>query len=360
MQIFNTQHFLLFSLVTSIIIVATGVPTIVKIANFKNLYDKPNLRKSHASNVPTLGGIAIYAGIIIPICIFTDFSLKLEFQYLIGASLIIFFIGLKDDILIISPTKKLIGQILSIFIIILFGNLYYSSLHGFWGIYHIPYWASLLLSSFVFIVIINGFNLIDGIDGLAAAIGFICSLIFGIFFYVNNDFQYSIISFTTCASLITFSYFNVFSKKYKIFMGDTGSLIIGLVMATLAVRFNELNNNPNINYYIHSSPAVSFGILIVPLFDTLRVFLIRILKGRSPFKADKNHVHHKFLAMGYSHFKTTILISAANLFIIAVVFCLKNWGIIDLILLIFILAITLSILPEILYFIKIKQQKIFK
>ncbi|MCX7987710.1 MAG: undecaprenyl/decaprenyl-phosphate alpha-N-acetylglucosaminyl 1-phosphate transferase [Bacteroidales bacterium] len=351
-MLFDQRIVILLSFITAIIIVYTSIPTIVKVANAKRLTDEPGKRKAHTTSVPTLGGIAIFTGILIPFSLFTYFFRHFEFQYIIAASLILFFVGVKDDILVTAPFKKMMGQITASLIIIVLGDFRFTSLHGFYGIYHIPYWASVSLTLFVFLAIINGFNLIDGIDGLASGVGIVASVFFGTWFFLTGTTAYAILSAAVIGSLVTFFGFNVFGRKNKIFMGDTGSLIIGLFMAVFAVKFNEMNTDPNIPYFIHAAPAVSFGILIVPLFDTLRVMIIRIIKRRSLFKPDKNHVHHKLLSMGFSHFHSTLLILFVNIIIGLTVIFLNHWGIIDLGMLIFIMAIVFSILPEIVFFIK--------
>ncbi|MGC8802537.1 MAG: glycosyltransferase family 4 protein [Bacteroidales bacterium] len=351
-MLFDQRLIVLLSFFTAVIIVFTSIPTIVKVAHAKRLTDEPGRRKSHTTSVPTLGGIAIFTGILIPFTLFTYFFRHFEFQYIIGASLILFFVGVKDDILVTAPFKKLMGQVTASLIIIVLGDFRFTSLHGFYGIYHISYWASVALTLFVFLAIINGFNLIDGIDGLASGVGIIASLFFGVWFFITGTLAYAILAAAVIGSLVTFFAFNVFGRKNKIFMGDTGSLIVGLFMAVFAVKFNEMNTNPNIPYFIHAAPAVSFGILIVPLFDTLRVMVIRLARGRSLFKPDKNHVHHKLLSMGFSHFQATLLILTANVIIGLTVVWLNHWGIIDLGMLIFIMAIIFSVLPEIIFFLK--------
>lgn len=328
----------------------TSIPSIVRVANAKALYDEPGKRKLHKKSVPTLGGIAIFSAILISTGVLTKFKVNPEFQYLTVGAIVMFFVGLKDDILVIAPLKKLLGQLFAIAIIIVLSNLRFTSLHGFLGINDLLYWHSIVLSAFVFIVIINGFNLIDGIDGLASGIGIIASMAFGAFFYINAEYEYAILAAALSGALIAFFWFNVFGDEYKIFMGDTGSLLVGLFIAVMAVRFNEMNIVPNkYNLYIHAAPAVSFGILIVPLFDTMRVFLIRALKGHSPFRADKNHVHHKLLGLGLSHIKATMYILIVNILFIAMVFGLNSWGIIDLMVLNIALAIVISILPEYIF-----------
>jgi UDP-N-acetylmuramyl pentapeptide phosphotransferase/UDP-N-acetylglucosamine-1-phosphate transferase len=344
----------ILALLTAFIIVFTTIPTIVYVAKAKKLYDQPDDRKTHKSNIPALGGIAIFASLLIAIGIYIDFSAHHELQYLFVATVILFFFGLKDDILILAPIKKLWGQLLASLIVILLGDIRLTSLHGFNGITHINYIASILLTLFVFIVIINGFNLIDGIDGLAAGVGILASFVFGIFFILNYD-DYAIITAILAASLITFFWFNVFSIKYKVFMGDSGSLLIGLFIAVIAVRFNEMNLDHTNVFLIRSAPAVSIGILIVPLFDTLRVFVIRLFHGRSPFVADTNHVHHKLLAMGMSHLKATLCILGVNVIFVILTFNFAHLGIFKLMLLNLILAIFFSLLPEIIF--KLREKK---
>jgi UDP-GlcNAc:undecaprenyl-phosphate/decaprenyl-phosphate GlcNAc-1-phosphate transferase len=349
---------IILSFITAFLVVFSSIPTIVTVANAKKLFDEPGRRKAHKSSVPTLGGVAIFVAIILPMGLFTSFSDYIEFQYIVTASLILFFVGIKDDVLITAAAKKLGGQVVSVLILIILGDFRITSLHGFWGIYNIPYLPSLALTLFVFVVVINSINLIDGIDGLASGVGILASAVFGTWFLLNNEFSYSVIAFAFVGALLAFFYFNVFGTKNKIFMGDTGSLIIGLFMAVFSIKFNEMNINESSKYFIHAAPTVSFGILIVPLFDTLRVFIIRLLKGQSPFKADRNHVHHKLLSMGYSHLKATLMILLANIVVIFIVFSLNTWGIIDLLLLILIVAIVISVLPEILYFIKQKKHQL--
>lgn len=348
-MLFDNNFLVFYAFVLASIIVYSSIPTIVHVAHAKRLFDEPGSRKSHKISVPILGGVAIFSAILISSGLFVKFKEYSELQYVFTASIILFFVGLKDDILIIAPLKKLGGQLIAILIIIILGDLRFTSLHGFLGITHLPYLVSIILSLFVFVVIINGLNLIDGIDGLASGVSILASLVFGFWFYLKGEYGYAIIASAVVGSLIPFFYFNVFGKENKIFMGDTGSLILGLFLACMAVRFNEMNITVSDNYFIHAAPSVSFGILIVPLFDTMRVFLIRLIRGQSPFKADKNHVHHKLLSMGLSHLKATLYILTANVIVIILVLILNFWGIIDLMILIIVTATLLSILPEIFY-----------
>ena len=353
---FNNQGLLIIlSFFGAMIISIIAIPTIINVARVKRLYDTPNCRASHVDKTPTLGGLSIFAGFFISSLIFINIKLIPDFQYVIAGSIIIFFIGLKDDILSISPLKKLIGQIVAFIIVIEFGNIRFTNLHGFLGIYEIDYLTSVLLTLFVLIVIINSFNLIDGIDGLASGIGIVTSVTFGIWFYLVREYQLTIMAACLVGALIAFFVFNVFGRKNKIFMGDIGSLLLGFITAIFVVKFNELDINPGSPYFIHSSPAVSIGILIVPLFDTLRVFIIRLIHKKSPFKADRGHVHHRILKLTNSHFKASLILMLANIGFIVLVFLLKNMGIYKLTLILLILAIALSYLPVLLLRMKRKQ-----
>jgi UDP-N-acetylmuramyl pentapeptide phosphotransferase/UDP-N-acetylglucosamine-1-phosphate transferase len=199
---------------------------------------------------------------------------------------------------------------------VVLGDIRIDNFYGALGLEFIPYIPSVIFTIFVIIVIINGINLIDGIDGLASAVCLLISVTVGIWFLYAGFILYAIISFSLIGSLIAFFYFNVFSKNYKIFLGDSGSLIIGLTVAVMIIRFIGYQSIVPDHLAIGSAPAIAFGILIVPFFDTIRVFLLRISQGRSPFSADRQHIHHMLLDFGNSHLQTTILLVSINLLII--------------------------------------------
>ncbi len=332
------------------------IPTVVSIAKTKQLVDIPNGRSSHSGNVPSLGGFAVFLPLSIIILLFLDFSRCFHCQFFMVGLLIMVFVGLKDDIMLIDPLKKLLAQIFAAVLLVVFGGVQFSNLHGFLGIYEISPFIGALLTIFVIVVITNSFNLIDGIDGLASGIGIIASMALGIWFVLVGEVQLAIISFAIIGGFAVFFYFNTSKGKNKIFMGDTGSLILGFSLAYLIVHFNELNliEQP---YQVAAAPAVSFGILIVPLFDTLRVFIIRALKGESPFSPDKLHVHHRLLFLKKSHIKATVSILVFNLIFTATVFLLQNIGTLYLLLTEVALAIIFSYLP--VYLIRRKEYEAF-
>jgi len=308
----------LLSIAISFTITFLAIPAIINVAEMKKLFDMPDARKIHSTPITPLGGLGIFAGFIFGVMLTAHFSQSPDLQYFIAAAFVIFFLGLKDDILIISPVKKFIGQVLAAFIIIYYGGIQIHSMHGFLGIYQLPEMFSLLLTYFAVIVVINSFNLIDGVDGLAGSLGLLSSVIFGIYFLNVNMLPYSILAFSLAGSLLAFLIFNF--QPAKIFMGDTGSLLVGTINAILVIKFINVANTVEVSFPISATPAIGFTILMIPLLDTLRVFGIRILHRRSPFSPDRNHIHHLLLDRGFSHRAITFFLVAVNLTVLTLVY----------------------------------------
>jgi UDP-GlcNAc:undecaprenyl-phosphate GlcNAc-1-phosphate transferase len=286
------------------------IPILIELAKSKQLVDVPDARKIHTDPVPRFGGIGIFAGFLFSLLLSVSINNNfLEFQYLIAAFLIVFFLGVGDDIMILSPLKKFIGQLAASCILIVKGHLLINNLHGFLGIEAIPVFISYMLTYFTIVVIINAINLIDGVDGLAGSLSLISTLFFGSWFYINGDLSYSLIAFTLSGSIVAFLYYNF--NPAKIFMGDAGSLMLGLINAILVIRF--INTAPMAaNFAASASPAVGFGLLLIPLMDTLRVFCVRLSQKRSPFFPDRNHIHHLFLDKGFSSRATTLILASLS------------------------------------------------
>ena len=315
----------LLSIAISFAITFLAIPVIIAVSEQKKLFDIPDERKIHQTPIPSLGGLGIYAGFILASLISIKFEAATEFQYFFAAAFVIFFLGLKDDILVISPIKKFIGQVLAAFLIIYKGGVQIKSMHGFLGVEGpLPEMFSLLLTYFTVIVIINSFNLIDGIDGLAGSLGLMASTLLGFYFLQVNMDAYSILAFSLAGSLAAFLIFNF--QPAKVFMGDTGSMLIGMVHAILIVKFINVAQTPAISFPILAAPAVGFAILMIPLLDTLRVFGIRIIHRRSPFSPDRNHIHHLLLDKGLSHRAITISLVSINFLFILVTYILRATG----------------------------------
>lgn len=304
----------ILSFLVACFVAVVAIPVVIKISELKSLMEKPGGRGSHSTPTPTFGGIAIYAGLLISYFLWPSIDQTDIYRtnLSVAGMTILFFIGIKDDLVGIDPNKKILFQVLAALILIFFGDLRVDYLYGIMGFHHIEAVISILLTCFIFIALTNAINLIDGIDGLAGGIATIASATFGGWFLLTNHFTMACLAFTLAGSLVGFLRFN-FSKTSKIFMGNTGSLIIGFMLAFFAVRF--VNLNASFRYEptaFFNAPIVAIVILIIPIFDTLRVFLVRILAGRSPFSADRNHMHHILLDSGLSHVRATAVLCSIS------------------------------------------------
>lgn len=313
--------FPLAGLVTAALITAYGIPSIIKVASIKKLYDKPGGRKTHKGFVPNLGGIPIFAAFIITFLCCADFAGSSHWQYFLLGLIILHFIGVKDDIFPLAPVKKLLGQILAAGVLVIPGRFCITNLHGVLGIHQLPAAAAIPLSIFAVIVIINSFNLIDGIDGLAAGLSIIIALAFAIVFWQKGMYNPLIAATILTGALVIFLFYNW--QPARIFMGDTGSMCIGYLMAAFSFEFVNAANMPG-KALFHHNPSVIIALLIIPLFDTLRVFSLRILNKKSPFTADCNHVHHRLQALGLEHKKISFILYSVNILFIGLAFLMRD------------------------------------
>lgn len=301
--------FIYLSLVSiaSMIIVSFVIPKIVLISRKGNLYDEPNHRKLNTNPVPTLGGIGIYLGIIISTLVFThgmEFGV-LKYIYLVITILLC--IGVFDDIFNISAYIKLAYQIGISVLLISFAEVRITNLHGLIGFYELNHVLSYLITIIIIVGLINAINLIDGIDGLASGICLVATITLGILESYIGDMEYAILAFAAAGSLLAFMFFNVFARKNKIFMGDTGSTILGAIIALLVIDVCEADILNHQEFIIVSPVSFVLSVLIIPVFDTLRVLLSRVFNGRSAFKADNTHMHHWILKFGFTHLHVTLI-----------------------------------------------------
>lgn len=341
-------------IVTAFILVYIAIPSIVFVAKRKGLVDKPGGRRVHRQLVPNLGGVAVFGGFTVSFLMFSHLSEYPRFQFLVAGIIVIFFIGIKDDIMIIAPVTKFLGQLAASAIVVIPGGIKFTHLHGFCGIGELPYLAGVLLTIFVIVLIINAFNFVDGIDGLCSGLGIITAGTYGIWFYLHNENGYTLLAASLAGALAAFFIFNVWGRENKVFLGDTGAQLLGLAVAVLTIRFNEMNIVELNKGAIPSAPSVSFGILAMPLVDTLRVMFIRSVIRNSLFKADKNHIHHQMLELGFSHKKATFIILGVNILFILFVFTICFYvSIRRLMLLILVIAMFLNYIPA--YFIERKK-----
>jgi UDP-N-acetylmuramyl pentapeptide phosphotransferase/UDP-N-acetylglucosamine-1-phosphate transferase len=254
-----------------------------------------------------------------------------------------------------KPRKKLLVEFITALLIAVASDIRFTNFHGFLGINTLPVWISILVTVLLIVVIMNSFNLIDGIDGLAASIGTLSSIVYAIWFWLAGDMGYAVLATALAGALCAFLPFNLYKGRFKIFMGDAGSLTIGLLLAILTIRFNELNAIGTTPLRFHSAPAVSIGILLLPLFDTLRVTIIRISQRRHPFSGDNNHLHHRLLRLGFTHGKATALLVIVNALFIVLAIFLDNIGVMASCLIMLLSATMLS-----LYSLKLEKNYILR
>ncbi len=331
------------AVIFSFLVGLSFMPTVIDIAKKRNFVVKPNKRTSHEGAIPNIGGINIFISFLLTVFLFS-FGIISQLQFIIVGVFIILIVGFVDDLIDLKATWKLIGELASAFFLIVVSDIRLSHLHGFLGINEIPLFSSYILSFFVFIVIINSLNLIDGIDGLASGLGILYCLFFAIYFNVTNSPNLAVSAYAMVGSLTVFFIYNVFGRKSKIFMGDSGSLLLGYMITLYVFEFCEMNAFHRVpqEYNLTAAPAIAISLLVVPLFDTLRVIATRIKKGTSPFSPDKNHIHHLLLRTGLKHRSVTyVLITITILFFIIAILA-KNWSNGSLVLLVFILACILT------------------
>jgi UDP-GlcNAc:undecaprenyl-phosphate/decaprenyl-phosphate GlcNAc-1-phosphate transferase len=316
---------ILISAVISFLITWFGVPVIINICNLKNLMENPIKRSSHETPTPTFGGVAIFSSTIISYMLWNFNDEGFLLHKVFAGLVILFFLGLKDDLFTLDALKKLGSQILVALLVVVGSDLRITSFFGIFGVYQIPYFVSIVFSMFLIVALINSFNLIDGIDGLSGGIGMIASAGFGLWFVLNNQWSLACLAFSLVGSLLAFLRYN-YSTTNKIFMGDTGSLVVGFIVSVLAIQFVQLNVfNFSTNTMYKSAPVVAIVLLIVPIFDTLRVFSLRILKGKSPFKADRLHLHHLMIDNGLSHVATSFVLYFATVLLTSITYFLRSF-----------------------------------
>lgn len=345
---------LALGLVLSTCISFFTVPTIIKISKRKNLMDEPGIRSSHLRKIPNLGGIAIVYAIAICASIFS-YELFEMYKFLFASLIILLFIGVMDDIVVMRAYKKLVAQIIVSVLMVLGSDVRIRSLFGLFGIYELNYLFSVLFSIVTFIILINAFNLIDGIDGLAGSYAVICCTLFGISYFRLGEYHYPLVvlSAVIIGSVLGFLYYNLSNyRSKKIFMGDTGSMVLGFLLAFTAVCFIDIfidRHGPGVpRYHLQSAPVIAVAILILPIVDTLNVIMIRLSQKRSPLDADKNHIHHKLLNLGLTHRRSTAYIIAYYLFIVVVAYFARHLNINLLLLVILALGFFGAYLPDLI------------
>ena len=305
---------ILFCIGVAMCTTAILIPCWIKVCAKWNLYEQTDDRKRHRSNIPTMGGISIFAGIFTSSLIFIQVSSVYNFDILYGAMFLLFLTGFFDDLIDLSPLKKVAFQFI-VSILVIAAGFRIESGFGLFSVGDLPLVISYGATIFFIIAITNALNLIDGLDGLAGSITLITSLIFGILFYQVGDVSMTLLSMSVCGAVFGFLFYNF--HPAKIFMGDTGSLVLGFLLSVQAIALmqhylHDVNSIPEL------SPTVIIAALFVPAYDVLRVSVIRLITGYSPFHPDRNHVHHMILGQGFGKRMTTLMITGFNLLFVAI------------------------------------------
>ena len=339
-------YLLSFSFLFSCIITLYAVPSLIKLAYKKRLFDDPALeeRKIHKYRTPNLGGIAVLIAFAFTACLCIPGKVLPYANYIFASGLLIFSVGLKDDLAALNPYKKFLGQTVTALIVVYFADIRLTSFYGVFGIQDIHPVVSYPVTSLLIVFIINAFNLIDGINGLLGCVSMIVSLTFGYIFFRMEEYGLAILAVSMAGAVLGFLRYNL--GKARIFMGDAGAYTIGFIISVLAIQFIELNKPGEAaalaDPFSHAVPAVAIAILIVPIFDTLRVIVIRLSQGKSPFTADRNHLHHRLLDTGMSHTQATLVLSAFNIVMIGTALSFHFIGTMELLILIGIVALLMN------------------
>lgn len=302
------------------------LPSIIYVVKQKNLMDKPNERSSHNEKTPTLGGISFFVSVVFTLFILRSFDADNAGINILAGVGVLFFVGLKDDLVGVNPSTKIIGQIIATLILFFGTNLKIISLDGFLGITDIPYWFSVLFSCGMVMSIVNSYNLIDGINGSASMVGMVIFASFAYLFYDAEMYYYVLLSILCIGFLLAFLRYNLSSKK-RVFMGDTGSMIVGFLLAVLAIKFFALDTTSLESAVITPTNKVwvLLAIIFIPFFDTSRVFTTRIIRHGKPFKADRTHIHHILIDyLKITHAQASILLASINLIVFIIILLLNR------------------------------------
>lgn len=316
--------FFLYATLTAFSVGFLVTPILISFLHKFNIGDHPGGRKIHSSFIPSMGGIAFVVASIVTLAIWGwQFPIP-DSRYLLGAILLMFIVGLRDDLVELRASRKLMGQLVAVLLVVVVADVRIRDFHGFLGLGELHDVVSYLFSGFVLLALTNGFNLIDGLDGLAGTIAVISFGCLGGWFLVQGVESYALISFTFLGGVLAFLAFNW--HPAKLFMGDTGSLTLGFTLGTLILAFMEINEALPQGSFLKFEPTFSAGVALMmfPLYDMGRVFIRRISQGKKPMTPDKSHVHHFLMRIGLKHNHVALILGSIQLGIIILVFLMRD------------------------------------
>lgn len=321
---------------TSFITANWLMPQAIRFAHRFQLVDHPDFRKKHTNSTPILGGVSIFISVIFALILSSLYlynypNIELDFKIVFGlcsaVSLMVFF-GLKDDILAVSPLEKIVFQVITALFVIVSCGVRIDNFAGLFNIYELPIFLSYVFSVFVFVIVVNAFNLIDGIDGLSASIGLLCTIFFGVFFYLNELVSQSIFMFCYAGAL---SAFLIYNFKKQLFLGDNGSMGLGVVIAFGVFSIISISNGANLvegsGYFFNNISVIVLALISYPLLDMIRVFCVRLINGNNPFSPDRNHLHHHLINLKFNHFESTSIVVLYTISITVIAFALNSYNI---------------------------------
>jgi UDP-N-acetylmuramyl pentapeptide phosphotransferase/UDP-N-acetylglucosamine-1-phosphate transferase len=288
-------------------------PLIVKLARQRHIVDEPDERKLQKAPIPVMGGIAVFWSLVVGTALTSLFFNSYALFPSIAAITVMLYIGALDDLISLSPTLRMIIEAMTIAFVCWMCQVNLNSFHGLFGIWNLPVWISAPLSIFCGIGIINAINMIDGVDGLSSGFCIMACIFFGIIFGLAHHGTMTVLAVLFAGSMVPFFLHNVFGKESKMFIGDAGTLMMGITMVIFVLHICDKGSLVNMRFPTIGLVAFTISVLSVPIFDTLRVMTGRIIRGISPFHADKSHLHHLFIEMGFSHLGTTISVILLNL-----------------------------------------------
>ncbi|GAB4230591.1 MAG: MraY family glycosyltransferase [Ekhidna sp.] len=322
------------AIVTSFLITLTLIPIVIRVSKSVNVLDQPDKRKIHSISTPSLGGVAIFFGFILALLLAVPLAELVLEKYFLGGILIIFLLGVRDDLSSLQAKQKILVQLFSAILVVFFAGIKIEGLNGLFGVNSFPWYFDEIFTLFVIVVMTNAFNLIDGIDGLAGSIAMVISLSFGFLFFISGAYIPSIVSLSVAGAALAFLIYNWYPSK--VFMGDTGSMMLGFALTVLLIKYLQI---PSSMLEQVSPVAIMLSLFILPFYDTLRVFLIRFFSGKHPLSPDRNHIHHVLLKLGLNHGQATISLVTYNVAIVSAVFFFQSVGELWLILIMVLLTV---------------------
>lgn len=318
--------YFIFAALTSFSVGFLITPVVISLLKKANIGDVPGGRKIHKAVTPSMGGIGFVFATFISLAIWGWQFPVPDIRYLLGAIALMFFVGLRDDLVELKANHKLLGQLVAVVLVVVAGDIRVKDFHGFLGVHEVPMLVSWAFSAFVLLALTNAFNLIDGLDGLAGTIACISLSLLGAWFYIQGLESLAVLSLTLLGGVLAFLAFNWYPAK--IFMGDTGSLTLGFALGSLVVAFIDYNAALPQGAFLKLQPSFTAGValMIYPLYDMARVFARRIAKGQHPMTADKSHVHHFLMRMGMQHNQVALVLGFLQLVLIIFVFVLGEFS----------------------------------